>query len=559
MVASMARLAAASILMCGVSLPGLLLAAELDVCGVRIPVDTVEAIDARSSKITLFGESRIIATEGLPAYVLDGYEEHPERLPVGKADLVVANCLSSGQIRLAQTALSTLLQQRPLDLESTKLLFRKLSPVTSLGELIVGTLAHRQALSLPPEAIVLLLSSLPQRDIEKVRALSDVYGTWGDEVRATIAEGQIGMLEGEQYEEAHRLVSSMRTMYGANDPVVVRMQRLQQQVLEAREAAQAGQASQVDALVRAHDAGRLGALFQMFRMRALHKAAETQVINGQVEDALRTLARIEISKRTPTTHALALRALEALPPHPQNVVVDVAVDLFLRAIAPFDEKLKQAYVTLGQRQVALLVAAGQANAATSLVEVLVSLRPEDAAWASTVRFEHAQHLLSAGDTQAARSLLSQIPQLSFLQRLRLFLQGYFRSWLLGVGALLLLAVSAALFLLRRRSLLDVPPPGPPPADVSPPDMQDLPQFRRQQKESSWDPILVSCLEALGLEPGADLHEVKSAYRAAVKEYHPDVQSEHQGLASQRFLQITKAYETILTFVEDGKIVQRRRE
>ena len=146
-----------------------------------------------------------------------------------------------------------------------------------------------------------------------------------------------------------------------------------------------------------------------------------------------------------------------------------------------------------------------------------------------------------------------------MQRLRLFLRGYFRSWLFGIGALLLLVISGVLLLLRRQSLLDSPPPPVTPAEPSPPDMQDLPQFRRQQKESPWDPILVGCLEVLGLEPGADLSSVKSAYRAAVKEYHPDVQSEHQGLASQRFLEITKAYETILTYVEDGKIMARRRE
>ena len=539
-------------------LPLLALAAEREVCGVRLTVDQVEVVDNRSTKIALFGESRIIATDGVDAFIVDAYAEQPTRMQPQTSEQLVVGCIQAGKIRLAQSAFRIFLRQAP-NVEELRILLRRVSGRPGIGDLIVGSLAHSQALSLAPEVIALLLSSIPPREQEKVRALSEVYSVWGDEVRTAIAGGQLGLLEEEQYEEAERLLSTLRVMYGAEDPVVVRMQRLHAQVSEARSASQAGQPGTIDLLLRSQADPRVQTLLSGFRVRALHKNAEDLIVGGRADEALRALARIEIAKRTPTTHALALRCLETLQPQPTSVIVDVSVDLFLRALVPFDERLHHGYDAALRRQWVALESLGQVRAASVLVETLVSLRPGDAAWAAKLRFEQALKLLAAGHPAEGRALLELVPSLTVGQRLQLFFRGYYFSRLFVVALLFVgFCILAGVLLYKRfRSAAPSMQESRPAVEREPPSADELPQFRRQNKESSWDPELLHALRVLGLEAGADLAAVKSAYRIAVKEYHPDVQSEQSGLASQRFMEITKAYEHILLYVEGGAIVPRR--
>src|SRR6516164_4388602 len=64
-----------------------------------------------------------------------------------------------------------------------------------------------------------------------------------------------------------------------------------------------------------------------------------------------------------------------------------------------------------------------------------------------------------------------------------------------------------------------------------------------RRRDSWH-----CYLILGLEPGASVREVKAAYRALVKKWHPD-QFHHdphlQHLAEDKLKEINQAYTTLL--------------
>lgn len=51
-------------------------------------------------------------------------------------------------------------------------------------------------------------------------------------------------------------------------------------------------------------------------------------------------------------------------------------------------------------------------------------------------------------------------------------------------------------------------------------------------------------EILGVRRNANKKQIKKAYRKLVKEYHPDNNKERANWAKKKFIEVTKAYETL---------------
>jgi curved DNA-binding protein CbpA len=56
--------------------------------------------------------------------------------------------------------------------------------------------------------------------------------------------------------------------------------------------------------------------------------------------------------------------------------------------------------------------------------------------------------------------------------------------------------------------------------------------------------LSECYQLLGLEDGASAAEVKSSYRRLVRRYHPDVNPDNPEWAKVKFIELTRAYESV---------------
>lgn len=54
----------------------------------------------------------------------------------------------------------------------------------------------------------------------------------------------------------------------------------------------------------------------------------------------------------------------------------------------------------------------------------------------------------------------------------------------------------------------------------------------------------SFYEILEIHPSADQKKIKKAYRKLVKKYHPDNNKEKENWARKKFIEVTKAYETL---------------
>ncbi len=57
--------------------------------------------------------------------------------------------------------------------------------------------------------------------------------------------------------------------------------------------------------------------------------------------------------------------------------------------------------------------------------------------------------------------------------------------------------------------------------------------------------LVACYRQLGLAPGADLAQIKTAYRRLARRYHPDVNPSDPATAQAQFIALNQAYQVLL--------------
>ncbi len=60
--------------------------------------------------------------------------------------------------------------------------------------------------------------------------------------------------------------------------------------------------------------------------------------------------------------------------------------------------------------------------------------------------------------------------------------------------------------------------------------------------------LAECYRLLGLRTGASFSDIKASYRRLARIYHPDVNPGDQDLAREKFIQLTDAYQTLISLV-----------
>ena len=81
------------------------------------------------------------------------------------------------------------------------------------------------------------------------------------------------------------------------------------------------------------------------------------------------------------------------------------------------------------------------------------------------------------------------------------------------------------------------------------DSEDRKPGSAENKNTSAQSGLKNPYDILGIHPGASRKEIITAYKEAVKKYHPDKLSylgeEFSNLANQKFLEIQKAYDTLM--------------
>lgn len=296
-----------------------------------------------------------------------------------------------------------------------------------------------------------------------------------------------------------------------------------------------------------------GALAAAVRARSLD-----QFNAGKPDVALDLLALIPAPFLTSDTADVADKILENPGPR-------LAPALALPHVASFfadygrerPELLEQALLVYGE-EVAATAESGEIAKSEILLSALLRMRPDPSFANDYLRLRQVKAYEALGNTDSSLEKLVEIRSWWNPKIAALYIWWYAHlapttSGLLLVALALALGFAVVNTTRRRRQLQARRPQNITSAktdDVV--EQNELPKFvsATPRAAPTLDPEYqeyVNCLRVFRLQPGADTAKIKTAYRNAVKEYHPDRhnQSGSGAMASEVFIEITRTYERLL--------------
>jgi hypothetical protein len=275
------------------------------------------------------------------------------------------------------------------------------------------------------------------------------------------------------------------------------------------------------------------------------------IAKSEWRPALEQLTRIPFESRSPTTHAQLIAALRGLSTDDWATVLDPQIRPVLVRYVAKDEEFYSQWIATHRRMITELVRAKSVDDAQRLA---IALQQEDPAVAQRVMPEvaHAvvQGYLDRRDlphAEEALRVLSVKPSVALTMRLFVARWGLSATQTVGIVTLWGAIVAIIVRVSRRQARTTV---GTEQSKTTPPGEELLQRHTDPVVERV--PLSEEYIEALrhfGLEPGATRAQIKNAYRAAVKQYHPDRQRVSSTDNATLFIRLTAEYEKLLELHE----------
>jgi len=521
--------------------------------GLDFPVDDISQVDLNSSRVRVLGNTRIVANADIDEYVVSQYLNQPEffyRFSTERLRSFSVHALNEERYNLASTGLRVLLAHPEssddllLELiavfserENTRPLFKELLLLADSDFSVTGTIA--------------LLYQVGLDDINWIRSnvIRLIY-IYPGELKSTIKRNFTEAVKKRQSEKLEKIVKFASDTLGGEEDFTQRVRMLAAEANYIFSLLEDNKLDELDAAAFLHrqDPLYLEVLYPIV-LAALYDEIEEAGSLGDNGRALFLLAKTNMERRTPKTHDLVRHNLKNLTIPEGSVLSRGRVSDMLIFLSSKDEEIRQRYVEALSKQIFEYTVNNNFHPLEGLFTNLSEVRPDPHAANDSLRLEYVVALVNAGHMRQAESILSQIHTLSLLSKARLMLlrirhQGITLDLPLYIASLAVL-LFGLLFLFQRFKTRKEP------EAIEEDEEEDrgqpsgfsyidhLKQLNPRRQEYA------RCLAVLGLEPGVDLHTIKSAYRSALKQAHPDTKQGKDLKASQRFMEVTKAYEDLM--------------
>lgn len=562
-------------------------AQSMIICGVNFRADSVTAVDNSNVEVTVDGASKIVAAGAVEEALMALYFQpgaRGSRLGSHIIEKMTAECLSDGKFNHLAIVLPFFFGQSDLDEFSARDLIEKMSAVPAGVEALRAALLTLR--DRPPEyakfqshpaTVVALLFQLGERDPKWTRANFGSLILRNSDVFKSYALDRFARSVEALKEPAIRsIVVTLEELLGDDDPTYRSLHMLSDRVTVAMNINPADSVDALYPLVEASRGDELAArtLYPLVSAK-IHQAAALAIEQGEGGRALTMLATLDLTKRTPRTHALVKDALARTPTNDATLLRSVEVELMLSSMSAKDQEIRRAYIALILRQILAALREGDIPRSDAFMARLLQVRPDPSAGNDAIRIETALVYLELGDRGLALDRLSEVRMgISLGDRLRLGMAGLYVNRYLAIFFLVapLVYVVWFLFVELRRFRADrlaqhsarVSPHASAAASAPFVDEEtsveegrnaatEAKLFTQTGLQKPTDPRLdeyEQCLAVLALNPKATLKEIKSTYRALVKGIHPDTQKFDEGgvgrgRASNRFIELTQAYDRVL--------------
>lgn len=541
---------------------------ELTIFGLKFPVDRIVEVDENSTSVTIQGQTLLLAKTKLRAYVANRILESELLSKTFESEQLrtfFKNALESTELDysadLAMQSFFVLAERDLTEGKDTALqsLIQQSRASAQFNAVARKILANERSLALPGPYLLELIYSVGLEDPDWLLSHSQAtLSKLSIDLESFINERLKQALLAGDFKHSLKIVAIASRVFGAEDSRYQRVRFLHDEVSRLSSFFEVGDlASVYPSLDAARKDPVLKDLVSPLLLKAIHREASKMLSQDRPDAALLALKDVELSRRTSTTHKLVEDAIERLKPGLNSVLTDLQVELMLRSLALKDPYISKAYLIALQDQLRFLADSDRVESAYKLLERILEIRPDPAQENDLARLHLSLAALDSGDRGLARSILNgKTGRLGLFNGLRLIFAGYYFSvWFIYILFAIALA-SAAILLFKslprlkfksetigtgiRRNAMDVMS-----SEESVGPRFTSPRVRDYQLEEYEENMAL-----FGLHPGSSEKEIKAAYRNAVKEFHPDANPDANTLASEKFIELTNAYNKIVSFIRD---------
>jgi DnaJ-domain-containing protein 1 len=298
----------------------------------------------------------------------------------------------------------------------------------------------------------------------------------------------------------------------------------------------------------------------------VRRFAEKALERGDGASAIQVLLLLPIEQRSPFSHEIVTQALGVIDPRHSHLFTEPKIQQMMWAYANKDALIKDRYLDFLERAIEELGEEGDISQGSMLIANVRELRPDPSSSNDSLRFMLATLAAEQGKWKSAEGIMNgaktKIPwslKLSF----------FFRRHTFFLITPIILLLGLVFMRLERRKARQEPSrkrdprqsssgPGPSEDTVDP--IRDDDDFEGQRIESlhrlsrsmhdgrsleEYDRLLL----AFGLKREANSHDIKQAYRQAVKSCHPDRNPNADKAMNDEFIEMTKQYERLLELYE----------
>lgn len=391
-----------------------------------------------------------------------------------------------------------------------------------------------------------LLITISRDDINWVKAnLSSTLFSNLREIKASLRSWIFSAITKQNLLEAKDLLELQKKIVGDVDPEVNSLNLLLEKINSLDR-----QADFIETLSSIVESDKeLYKLIGPLLVDLIHKKSKQLLDSHEYLHSLNVLCSMDFNKRTPETHQLFKQILQQFPfSDLLRLSEDIKKKDILEKLSDKDHDFKEIYIN---RIVQALIDQQNSSWYTqesydALWSLLVSVRADPNSLNDQFRVDLVRKARLSNLKEAGEYILTTIKtEISTYDQFILFL-----SWLkfqkLAISLVLLVVIAFILylmFLILKSSALPAKSHN---LDSIQEAYQGAPFVKNRSTSKQYPNEYISALSALGLTTNSTLAEIKSAYRAKMKNIHPDLKKS-TGKDPQEFVYIKDVYDKILDF------------
>lgn len=544
-------------------------AQQLKISGAYFSVDRLSSVDANNVEVRLFGEARLISKANVDDFVVEAYFSDVSRL-VDLSDLALQNflreALKERNYTRAALAFRPLCSRQSVTQQVWHSFIDSLLAQVGSAEFfkVVVVKSTSSACSNEINAKIILHAGLGDSAWLRTNGLRFAIHTQ-QALRKLLRERFRQSSLSRNFTQNTLLLDFYATVFGTEDLEYAELNRSNQKIVGATEDIRQGNLERIITLVDLTKSDLLlSEIIFPLLIEGVHEQAEKYLAKGDANKAIEILSHIDLKRRTITTHDMIRRTLAAVKVTEAVNFVDPYISSWLKAVSLADQAVKEAYLKFLDRLFSQYLREGRLEEVRQQLTNAVFLRPDPSFENDQVRLGLIRVLLARGSHFLASQEL-QLVQTSvpLPDKIRFMFSGLYFDirylYITLIAPLLAAFVLGVVGIWRRhragvvKRLNKIAEESFATLSKANSEESIRPQFVSNRLMRSLSPSMIEyreCLAVFKLTPEADLKTIKSAYRAAVKEVHPDhLGTSQDPKASEKFIELTRIYERLLELRE----------